>query len=307
MKYAVLGAGALGSVVGGLMAREGINVALWDINHDHTKSINAHGLQLDLPDGTHSIKVPACRPEEGGEADVILLLTKTLHTKAALASVADRIAQGAAVVSLQNGLGNAERIRDFVPDDQVFYGCTMMPGRFLAPGHVASQGNGKAVFRALTEAGQARAAAMGLNTTGFVLQNDQDGTDAIIWQKAAFNCAMNAITALQGGAIGYLAASDEGVALARETAAEVVAVANALGINADLSAVHAHMTRSLTHHKAHKPSMLQDMEAGRETEIDALCGEVVRQAEAAGVSAPINKTLAGLVRLKTSVLKREAA
>ena len=307
MRYAILGAGALGSVIGGLMARDGADVALWDINDDHLAAINSHGLKLDLPEGTETIDIPACRPEDGEAVDVILLLTKTLHTKAALASVADRIAQGAAAVSLQNGLGNAVRLGEVVPADQVFYGCTMMPGRFLAPGHVASQGGGSAVFRALTHAGETRGAEIAHASPGFELKYNQTGADAIVWQKAAFNCAMNAITALQGGRIEYLSTSDDGVALARAVVAEAIAVAKAQGVAVDLAAVHAQMDRALANHKAHKPSMLQDIEAGRATEIDALCGEVARQAETAGIPAPINRTLAVLVRLKTSVLKGEVA
>lgn len=145
MKYAILGAGALGSVVGGLMARDGVDVALWDINDAHIDAVNSGGLRLDLPDGQKVVRLPACRPENGGSADVIMLLTKTLHTEAALESVKDRITDGAAVVTLQNGLGNAARVSAIIPEDQVFYGCTMMPGRFLGAGHVASQGDGKAV------------------------------------------------------------------------------------------------------------------------------------------------------------------
>ncbi|MEM5544295.1 ketopantoate reductase family protein [Sulfitobacter sp. AS92] len=306
MKYAVLGAGALGSVVGGLIARNGLDVTLWDVNDTHINAVNNNGLKLDIADASEIISVPACRPEDGEEVDAIILLTKTLHTHAALGVVREHIDAGTMVLSLQNGLGNAERVTEMVPPDQTCYGCTMMPGRFLGPGHVASPTDGKAVFRALTPAGAVKAADIAIQGAGFSLKQDQEQTDQIIWQKAAFNCAMNAITAMQGGRIEFLSASKDGVALARDVAKETVMVANASGISANLDAVYAQMDRALANHQAHKPSMLQDMEAGRLTEIDALCGEVARQADLHGIEAPINKTLAVLVALKTSVQQENA-
>ena len=306
MKYAILGAGALGSVVGGLMARDGVDVVLWDINDAHLDAINNNGLRLDLPHGSETVQIPACRPDQGGGADAIILLTKTLHTSVALGGVTDLIAAGTPVLSLQNGLGNARRVADKVPEDQVFYGCTMMPGRFIAPGHVASQGDGKAVFRALTDAGASTGSAIACNTPGFSLIHDQAEADTLIWQKAAFNCAMNAICALAGGRVEYLSNSQTGIKLARDVAEEAINVAKAKGIAADLDAVFAQMDRALANHQAHKPSMLQDMEAGCATEIDALCGEVAYQGKAVGLSTPINHALEALIRLKTDVLKGEA-
>lgn len=307
MNYAILGAGALGSVVGGLMARDGVEVILWDINDAHIDAVNTGGLKLDLPDGQKIVRVPACRPENGGSVDVILLLTKTLHTQTALESVKDRITEGSAVLTLQNGLGNAERLSQIVPADQVFYGCTMMPGRFLGAGHVASQGDGKAVFRALTDEGAKRASQIASVSDGFKLMADQAGADALVWQKAAFNCAMNAISALGGGRVEYLSNSEDAIALARDAATEVIAVANAQGIAASIDPVFAQMGRALAKHQAHKPSMLQDMEAVRKTEIDALCGEVTKQGASLGIPTPINRTLAVLVGLKTDILKGETA
>ena len=295
----------MGAVVGGLLARGGRDVVLWDINAPHVTAINKHGLRLDLPGESATIAVPACRPDEGEDADVILVLTKTLDTEAALAGIRDRIDRGARVVGLQNGLGNDAIMGRHVPPERLFYGCTLMPGRYLAPGHVSTQGAGTAVFRAVRDGEDARGIAT--EVEGFALIHDQAGADRVIWQKAAFNCAMNAIMALQGGTMGDLADNAEGVALARGAAAEVVAVAQAKGIQADLAAVEAHISRSLSLHRGHKPSMLQDIEAARVTEIDALCGAVAAEAERLGVSAPINKTLAVLVRLKSNVQRGHAA
>ena len=229
MRYAVLGAGAMGAVVGGFLARGGRDVVLWDINQAHIDAINTHGLRMDLPSGSETIDLPACRPTEGDDADVILVLTKTMHTAAALGAVQERIARGAHVLGLQNGLGNDRIMADLVPEAQLMLGCTKMPGRYHAPGHVSTQGEGSAVFRAVAPEGEAMAAQVATEVPGFALIHDQQGAEIAIWQKAAFNCALNAITALQGGTVGQLAAQADGVALAKETAAEVVSVAKAQG------------------------------------------------------------------------------
>lgn len=298
MKTVVLGAGALGSVIGGLLAVAGKDVALWDVNNTHVDAIRSKGLRIDGPNGTEVLQLPAIRPEEAVETpDLIILLTKTIHTEAALAGVQKHIDAGSHVLSLQNGLGNAERIADIVPRDRVLYGCTMMPGRFIGPGQVASQGKGYAVFKSLTESGRAFAKSVEVKTDMITLEATEK-TDKIIWQKAAFNCAMNASCALTGARVGALSEPDI-VDLLTEVSREAVAVANALGVAASHSQVIDQIKHALEHHTEHKPSMLQDIETGRPTEIDSLCGEVSRLAEQNNLSAPLNTALASMIRLRS--------
>jgi 2-dehydropantoate 2-reductase len=301
VRVAILGAGALGSVIGALLARAGRDVALWDVDDAHIAAIRAHGLRFDGPEGRETVAIPALRPEEAtATPDLLILLTKTLHTEAALRGVAAHLDAGAHVLTLQNGLGNAARVAALVAPDRVLSGCTMMPGRRLAPGHVATPGQGGAHFRALTAAGQGFAEAVaGLSAPGIALILSDD-TDRIVWQKAAFNCAMNAASALAGGPVGLLAATPGAREMLAAVAAEVVAVARAQGIAADLAEVMAQIDHALAHHRAHKASMLQDIEAGRPTEIDSLCAEVSRQGAASGVAVPLNAALATLVRLRSA-------
>jgi 2-dehydropantoate 2-reductase len=298
MKIAILGAGALGSVFGGLLSRAGLDVRLLDVNDEHIAAIDRCGLRLDLPEGTSTLRIPAGRPEDcAAPIDLIILLTKTIHTEVALASVPHLIASGAHVLTIQNGLGNAERVARQVPRDRVLYGCTMAPGIFHGPGHVETQSGRATSFKPLTEAGMpfAREVAQVLADVEFSLDPD---ADRVIWRKVAFNCAMNAISGLTGAGVGLMAEGEDVVGLARRSADAVVAVAGASGIEIEAAAVHRQMDDSLAHHRSHRPSMLQDMEAGRPTEIESLCGEVARQAARLGIAAPINGALATLVRLK---------
>lgn len=306
MKTAILGAGALGSVIGGLMAAAGRDVSLWDLNETHLDAICEKGLRLESASGTQIVHLPAMRPDQASETpDLIILLTKTIHTDAALDGVERHIAAGARVLTLQNGLGNAERVVKQVPEDQVLYGCTMMPGRFIAPGHVASQGQGFVVFRALTDDGAAFAEAAGFSAPEISFECSAK-TDQIIWQKAAFNCAMNACSALTGATVGQLNVPEMVVQL-RKISSEVVTLAQTLGVTVKLDEVVEQINHALEHHTEHKPSMLQDIEAGRPTEISSLCGEVARLAEQHNVHAPLNAVLAPLIDLRSRVTDQLAS
>lgn len=306
MKTVILGAGALGSVMGGLLAAAGSDIELWDLNDAHIDVINKQGLRIDGPNGTQIVSVKALRPQASNETpELIILLTKTIHTELALKGVQRHIDAGAHVLTLQNGLGNAERIANIVPADNVLYGCTMMPARFIAPGHVASQGDGYAVYKSLTENGEAFAKAAAIKTDLLTLKPTQE-TDQIIWQKAAFNCAMNTSCGLTNARVGDLS-GEETFAMLASVSAEVVAVANSVGVRADHQAVMEQIEYAIANHTEHKPSMLQDIEAGRQTEIDSLCGYVAQVAKINKIDAPLNKALSALITLKSQSTQNKAA
>lgn len=299
MKIAILGAGALGSVIGGLMAEQGIDVCLLDVNQAHIDAINTSGLQLDSPEGSRRIAIRAMRPEQcPGDVELIILLTKIFHTDAALAAVQPVIDAGARVLTIQNGLGNAERVARRVSEAQILMGSTMIPGGYLGPGHVSSAAQSWTVFKPMLDSqdAEAKAIAKVLAPVGFKYSAD---AEAQIWQKAAFNCAMNATCGLIGARVAAISADPQGKGLVRAIADEVIAVAQAKGLAVERNAVYQQLDVALAEHTAHKPSMLQDLEAGRETEIEALCGEVARQAAALKVHAPLNTALATLVGMKS--------
>ncbi|MEJ8474512.1 ketopantoate reductase family protein [Roseibium algae] len=308
MNIVILGAGALGSVLGGLMARADISVTLLDLNQAHMDAVSTNGLTLTCDGESFNLKLPAMRPEAyKGPADLIILLTKTMHSGMALKSVRHLIdpgpgKAGAYVLTIQNGLGNSERVAELVSPDRILEGTTMINGRFLGPGSVATNGTSKTTFRAISEAARpfVRELEQLLSPIGFV--HDPDA-NIVIWQKAAFNCAMNAIAALGGARVGDIANEPSAIVLAKAGAAEVVAIANAKGIATDLGAVYAQIDKALAEHKPHKPSMLQDLEAGRATEIESLCGTVEREAENLSLAAPINMALAALIRLRENAAK----
>ncbi|WP_420394820.1 ketopantoate reductase family protein [Nioella sp.] len=298
MRIAVLGAGAMGSVYGARLARAGAEVTLLDVNDAHVAAINEGGLHVALDEGDSIHHLPAMRPEAfRGPADLVLLFTKVFHTDEALTSVKPLLAD-AHVLSLQNGVGNVDRIAAHMTRDRILIGMTMTPAEYLGPGRVASHGAATTdLFSASGQDLQFLHKIAALMDKGGITARLEPDIDVAIWEKATFNCALNPICALSGGTPGSVGASEAGRGLAASVVAEAIAVAKASGVNASLDKVTAMMEHAFAHHLHHEPSMLQDRMAGRRTEIDALNGAVVRIGDRLGVPTPANRIVTDLIRL----------
>jgi 2-dehydropantoate 2-reductase len=296
---AVLGAGAMGSFVGGCIAGLGGRVTLLDIDAAHIAAIVRDGLRMSTDAGEHVVRPAAMRPEElDAPPDLLIVLTKQPHTAAALDAVRPAIGPSTWVLTLQNGLGNHEAIERLVPLARILLGVTTYPADLLGPGHVGSHGEGQ--IRLMTADGIARPiasriAAM-LAASGQDCVVDPD-LAAAIWSKVAFNAALNSICGVTGCMVGQVGASPAGRQLAIEVAAEVVAVANKAGIGVDGAKVRATLEHAMDTHLTHRPSMLQDILAGRATEIGAINGAVMAVAERVAQPAPRTAALLALVRL----------
>nr|WP_314364077.1 2-dehydropantoate 2-reductase [uncultured Achromobacter sp.] len=309
MNIAMLGAGAMGCLFGGLLAESGRQVTLLDIDDAHLEAIRRSGLRLETDQGDRRIHgMTVARPEHHRQPpDLLILFTKSLHTDAALRSVAPLLRAPARVLTLQNGLGNLEAVSRHVDPARILVGMTTWPADLAGPGHVRSHGGG--VIRMWPARGSGGDGAGDgnvdadvmhiatvLNDAGLQCEVDPNVWKAI-WEKVAFNAALNSLCAVSGCAVGQLANVADGPMLARTVVSEVVAVARASGVDADAAACHASVAHAIAHHRGHKPSMLQDVLAGRPTEIETINGEVVARARAAGVPVPHTALLLGLVRL----------
>ena len=299
---AVLGAGAMGSFVGAGFCLGGAAVTLLDVNAAHIDAVNGTGLRMSTDAGDQVVHLAAMRPEQLQTApDLVVVLTKQPNTRQALAALKPVLAEGCWVLTLQNGLGNQEIIEEVVPRERILLGVTTYPADLLGPGHVGSHGEGE--IRLMTADGADRpiAAAIAalLNAGGQHAIVDPE-LSAAIWSKVAFNCAMNSICAVTGCRVGQLGSNTDGRALALDIADEVVAVAHKAGIAVDGAKVRATVQHAMDTHLSHKPSMLQDVLAGRPTEIASINGAVAAIAARVGQPAPRTTALYALVRLVES-------
>jgi 2-dehydropantoate 2-reductase len=298
MRVAILGAGAMGSVFGARLFMGGADITLLDVNQAHLDAINSDGLRVSLDDGDHRLELKACSPEDySGDADLILLFTKVFHTASALSAISDKIGD-AYVLSLQNGIGNGERVASIVPKSQVLIGMTMTPAEFNGPGHVSSHGTAGTDFFSLDgERPPGLLAIRDMMRLGGIEAKIEPEIENAIWEKAAFNCALNALCGLARVPVGTIGRSDAGRALAMRVINEVDDVARARGMNIDLNKIEKMVAHAVTNHINHEPSMMQDLVAGRRTEIDALNGAIAALGQTQSVATPVNQALSDLVHL----------
>lgn len=300
MNIAILGAGAMGSLFGGLLAEAGHRVTLLDVDDAHLEAIRRHGLRLHTDAGERVVTgLEALRPESATQtADLLIVFTKTLHTLAALTSSRAVIGPRTGVLSLQNGLGNAERLAQFAEPARVMIGVTTWPADKGGAGQVSSHGTG--TIRVMSADGSVtpmlESAVKALNDAGLNCTADAD-VRAAIWEKVAFNAALNSLCAVTGCTVGELANVQDGAVLAMKIVAEVIEVARAHAVAVDAQHVTANVQHALAHHRAHRPSMLQDVLAGRRTEIEGINGAIAQAARSKGIAVPYTESLLHLVRL----------
>ena len=296
----ILGAGAMGCVFGAKLSAAGWRIHLIDVNEKQIAAINESGLKLNTDEGDEVFKIPSSNAADAKEvADLIIVFTKSLHTSDAIASLKHVIGEKTYVLTLQNGLGNADKIAAHVDESRILEGVTTVPADLKAPGVVASHGSGSVQLYSM----QGKAPPIvgeivsALNGAGINSTADPD-IKAAIWTKVIFNATMNATCALLDTTPGPLGDQDDGVALAKALVTEGAAVAKACGCELDADKIHAMTHMSMTQHRTHVPSMLQDLRAGRLSEVDDINGAIVRQAKSQGLNAPMHETLWRLMRVR---------
>jgi 2-dehydropantoate 2-reductase len=298
VRVCVVGCGAVGSLFAAHLAQlDDVEVWAYDLDADHVEAINEHGLRLSgaadlvgrVRATSDAAELPAC--------DFGIVATKSMHTASAADATAHAFA-GGAVCSVQNGAGNEELIAECVPE--VIRGTTFPAGHLVEPGHVAMDTRGDTQIGPFeprpAPMDRVRALADACTRGGMPTAALEDARGAQ-WRKLIFNAASNAIGALTGFTHGRISEFEPTRSLAEAVMAEGKAVSDAQGIVLDSDPIELfHWAAQKEVAYDHKPSMLQDVEAGRPTEIDFLNGAIVTFGERHGVDAPLNRALTALVK-----------
>jgi 2-dehydropantoate 2-reductase len=302
MKIAILGGGgAMGGIFGGYLARAGNDVTLIDVSKAAVTAINDNGLTIEEKDGSQPvIKVPASdNPASVGPVDLIINFVKCYHTEAAVRAAAPMIGGDTAVLSLQNGWGNAPRIASIVGEDRVLVGLTYHGGTLLAPGRVKHPGSGMTYIGELTGKPSER---LGKVIEVFrAAQIETTQSDRIldeVWKKLALNACTLPVAGLLHLMSHELVAFDGTKSLMAAILKEVVAVAKAQGIALDYDERWAAITGLLEKAIGGKASMLQDVDAKRQTEIEVINGAIVDAGKRTGVATPVNETMVWMIQAK---------
>ncbi len=300
MRIAIVGCGAVGSLfAANLGTLDDVEVWAYDPWREHVDAINANGLRLSgAGDVVGRVRATA-DPAELPACDLGIVAVKSMHTSEAMAATAHAFEHGA-VCSVQNGAGNEELVAEHV--SEVIRGTTFPAGHIVEPGHVGWDTKGDthigpfepspAPFDKVQQLADAC-------TRGGMPTHALEDARGAQWRKLIFNAASNAIAALTGFTHGQIAEFPPVRELAWSVMREGRAVSDAQGIVLDMSPeeLFDHAARKDVAY-GHKPSMLQDVEAGRETEIDFLNGAIAAFGERYGVDAPLNRALTALVKGK---------
>jgi len=302
MRIVIVGSGALGCRFGAAFIDAGMEVWLYDIWEEHINAIKDSGLfiydgyggrrVLRLRATTNIKKVP--RP------DILIIATKAMYTYAAVMTALSIIDTNTVILTLQSGLGNIEAIRLAAPDNPVIAGVTNYASDLINPGEVILKGSGITRLMALSAHGEEMAEKLVsmLRETGHNVDFSQD-IMVDIWEKVAFNSAINTVTALTGLTVGAAGSMPQSRALLFSIASEVVSVAQKEGVAADYDNVRQTIESVFDPLMSgdHLTSMLRDRITRRPTEIGALCGQVIEIAKKHSVSVPYNQAVYTLIRM----------
>lgn len=304
MRIAVVGAGAMGSLFGGLLAQGGSDVWLFDpIATDHIRAINDAGLVIES-DGTETRTSPhaTTRIEDVGPADLVVLFVKAPFTERALEGALPAIESDRTwVLSLQNGAGIRDVMRRHVDPSRLLRGTTAHGATFLKPGQIRHAGSGPTRIGPVVEDSDGAFVSRVVETfnRAGIEAERVDDIEKLIWHKLLVNVGINALTALFRVPNGRLLEDPELRAIMHGAIREGVAVARAYGLDVDEDETIRGVEDVCRRTAANKSSMLQDVETGAPTEIDFINGTIVAHGKRLDVAVPINQLLTQLILPQT--------
>jgi len=302
MDITIVGAGVLGSIFGSLFLEKGFKVTLVEVLQERVRLIEKEGLWLQWPDGrrTHSSISITSKVDELGTQDVVMIAVKGYHTRAAVESARPMIGDDSIVLSVQNGLGNLEILAETVGPERVVGGITAHSGMPVSMNEVRYVGGlgpllvigpFDGVFRPNFEKMVERFQAAGLDV------HTTPNINNVIWKKLIANVSTNVVAALTGLTGGIAVKHEPTVKIIEALCRELAQVARAKGIDfPELDDPLDFSLKAFASTKDNRVSMLQDVEAGRPTEIGNLNEVIVSEGRMLDIPTPYNEAVSWLTR-----------
>src|SRR5215207_4518418 len=298
MRIAVVGAGGVGGYFGGRLALAGHDVAIV-ARGPHLAAIRERGLRVRSVRGDFTAVVQASDdPAEFGPCDVVLFCVKSYDTEAAAARLGPLLAENTAVVSLQNGIDNEEKIAATVGPGRVVAGAAFIFSAIAEPGVVAHTGGpARIVFGELdgSRTGRVEQLLVACREAGIDAEIPRD-IRVVLWTKLALICAVAGMTAAVRLPLGDIRDCSESWAMFRRIVAEVAALADAEGVRLGEEVVEQQVRFADGLPPESYSSLHHDLVTGRRMELDVLHGAVVRRAARLGVPAPANEGIYAILR-----------
>ena len=299
MKVCIIGAGAMGTLYGMRLAMSGVNVCFVEKNEIAIANIQRQGLRMSGIDGDHEMPFTISSNAAALDpVDVVFVHTDTNNTRAAGEQAQQILKSSGFAITFQNGIGNVETLQNMLGHNRVLGGISYHSARLHEPGHSVHTNANTTWIGELNgqRSTRARQLATVLNNAGFSVELTES-IDAVIWTKFVLNCAVNPICALTGCRTGEIGLSPTGRRFQSLVLDELLRLLQAKKIEPTDSDLRATID-GFSGRLFNKPSMLQHMENGLETEIDSLNGAAVREAAALGLHFPYNEAVTLLIKTR---------
>jgi 2-dehydropantoate 2-reductase len=296
VKAGIVGGGAVGSLFASFFNAAGSAYAVYDKDARAARAL-AEGLTVRMPSGDRVFRSEASgSPAILSSCDVVFLFVKSYSTGEAMDDIAPFLKSDAVVVSLQNGIGNRELVERLVPPARVVCGSVTIGATRVDERTVVYGGSGSVVIGG-PNAGAVESVRALLESANVPVET-HGRPDEVIWRKAVINAAINPLGALLDVPNGRLLELPDALIVQELVVRECALVAAAKGVSIDADELIRATREVCAKTAANLCSMLQDLRAGRRTEIDSINGAFARLGREAGVAAPYNELLARLVRAK---------
>jgi 2-dehydropantoate 2-reductase len=297
VRVAVIGAGGVGGYFGGQLARSGVDVT-FVARGSHLAALQATGLQVRSVRGDFAVDVRATDDWSSlGALDYVLVTVKSYDTDQVAADLADRVGPQTAVVSLQNGVDNEERLSAVLGGDRVVGGAAYIFATIAEPGVIDHTGGPARLVVGEMRGGTSDRVGALVEAFRRADVDIDESTDvrAVLWSKFSFICAQAGVTSASRLPIGEILAAPSGRELFRTISAEVCAIAAAEGVElpAELPDKNVQFAERLD--PTSTSSLHHDLVHGNRMELEALLGEVVRRGDRHGVDVPASRALYGVL------------
>ena len=296
MRIGIVGAGAIGLTFAASLARVH-DVVLLARRGEVAERIAREGVTIESGDDIRNVRVRATTDaRELAACEALIVAVKAYSTAEALAPLRGVLGSGTLVATIQNGIDNAGVVRAALPGARVIAGTTQQGVIRLGDDRVRAVNVGTTIFARDDAAVPASDDLANAFVAAGLDARVDDDVDLLLWRKLMIVAAINPLGALTGRTNGAVVADEDLVPLARALCAEAAAVARAEGV--DSGDPWAAVVAAARATAANRNSMLQDLDAGRPTEIDAISGAIVRRARTRGIAVPLTETMLRLVRAR---------
>lgn len=298
MKTVVVGAGAMGTFITARLSMAGHEVWLLEVNDTRVNKIREKGICLEENEERTVLKFPTItsNPDEIGQPDAVIMLVKAFDTEDAVKRVLPAISEKTVVLTLQNGMGNIDQISNYITKERVIAGTTSHGALLIDDGHVRHTGIGDTIIGSVSADSEKYTAKIKelFDDSGIQTAISDDVT-SLLWGKLLINMCINPLTAIMKIKNGKIVELPHLIEIIKQLLVESLKIVAKIGVNIPYDNPLEKVMEVCRKTSQNNSSMLQDILAGRKTEINQINGALVRYGEQCGVDTPVNKMLTELV------------